>query len=164
MSDEPDWADFLVDLASLERVYSDVFDGPGEEQTPLLSADQLHAIPPESWGELRLQTAASLRLVEFRFPVQEYAAAVRKEKRRRSPARSRHGWRSTDGTTSSVAACWSRSPSICCRDFNRESPLGEAIAQAVETCGPPPDDLPSLLQQWFQTWTAAGYFVDVTVR
>jgi hypothetical protein len=32
----PDWADFLIDLARLERCYSEVFDGPGIEELPPL--------------------------------------------------------------------------------------------------------------------------------
>ncbi|MGE0378513.1 MAG: putative DNA-binding domain-containing protein, partial [Planctomycetaceae bacterium] len=75
----PDWADFLVDLATHERTYSEVFDGPGEEQLPLLCVEDLQAIPTDRWGDVRLRTAASLRLLELRFPVHEFASAVRHE-------------------------------------------------------------------------------------
>lgn len=74
----PGWPDFLIDLAALERLYSEVFDGPGVEGRPLLSTDDPRAIPPERWPEAVLKPVPCLRLAAFDFPVHEYASAVRK--------------------------------------------------------------------------------------
>jgi hypothetical protein len=74
----PDWADFVIDLATLERTYSEVFDGPGEERLTPLQADRLTALAPGDWDRCRLQTAPSLRLLAVRFPVHEYVSAVRR--------------------------------------------------------------------------------------
>jgi hypothetical protein len=159
--DQPDWADFLIDLATLERTYSDVFDGPGEERQELLSADRLREFPPQQWEQLRLVTAASLRLVELRFPVHEYASAVRagSEATIPPPAPTRLAINRRDY----IVRRRTLEPlpfAILRRLVGRQS-LGEAIGQSVEAQGEPPADLAAQLENWFRTWTAAGYFVDV---
>src|SRR5258708_7421807 len=50
----PSWPDFLIDLATLERTFNEVFDGPGIEGEQLLNADQLRTISPERLLEARL--------------------------------------------------------------------------------------------------------------
>jgi len=77
-SPETDWWRFLVDLARLERLYNEVFDGPGDEGTPSLSRDAIMAVPPEQWDHVILTPMNSLRLIELDFPVQDYVTAVRK--------------------------------------------------------------------------------------
>ena len=42
-----DWPAFLVDLATLERCYSEVFDGPGVEGESLLQAEALQSVAAE---------------------------------------------------------------------------------------------------------------------
>src|SRR5262249_29150212 len=48
------WSDFIIDLATLEWTYNEVFDGPGVEGQPLFDAEALRTIPPERWPEARL--------------------------------------------------------------------------------------------------------------
>ncbi|QDU81904.1 hypothetical protein Pla110_36550 [Polystyrenella longa] len=78
---DPDsgWADFLIDLARLERTYADVFDGPGMEDESPLNIEQLAAIPPSDWERLCLTPAPCLRLLELQYPIHLYATAVKKE-------------------------------------------------------------------------------------
>src|ERR1700733_4084785 len=76
--ESPSWPDFLIDLASLERTYSEVFDGPGAERLKLLGAEEIQAIPPDEWPFARLVPVPCLRLLVLRYPVQEYATGVRK--------------------------------------------------------------------------------------
>jgi len=73
----PDFADFLIDLATLERTYSEVFDGPGPEQTPTLRPADLEGLSVEQFAESRIVLHDCVRLLELRFPVHEYATAVR---------------------------------------------------------------------------------------
>ena len=72
-----EWPDFLKDLAELESAIGKVFDGPGTEGQPMLSAEQLAAVNPADWPRLRLTPAACLRTMAFRFPVNDYFTAVR---------------------------------------------------------------------------------------
>jgi hypothetical protein len=73
------WAEFLIELARLERTISDVFDGPGLEEEPGLEPDQLLAIPAERWPYMRLEPAPCLRLLAFKFPVNDYYTAFRQQ-------------------------------------------------------------------------------------
>ena len=140
-----------------------MFDGPGEERLSLLTAARLQTIPQEQWGELRMQTAASLRLLEFRFPVQEYAAAVRKETAATFPAPETTRLAINRREYVVRRRTLEPLPFDLLSRLQSGTPLGEAIGQSIETMESPPEELPSLLENWFQTWTAAGYFIDVRV-
>ncbi|MCE9552397.1 MAG: DNA-binding domain-containing protein [Planctomycetes bacterium] len=71
------WPDLLIDLARLEWEIGEVFDGPGVEREPVLNPAALQAIPPERWPGARLVTVPCLRLLAFRFNVNDYFTAVR---------------------------------------------------------------------------------------
>ena len=69
------WPDFIIDLATLERAFSKVFDGPGVEGRQILDANQLLAM-----GQLhnaRFLPVVCLKLLSFRYPVSQYFRAVR---------------------------------------------------------------------------------------
>ncbi len=68
------WPDFLVDLAHLESVFQDVYDGPGVEGQPIVRPADL---PSGPWGALTVRPVACLHLSHFRFPVARYLGAVR---------------------------------------------------------------------------------------
>lgn len=164
--DGPDWADFLVELATLERVYSDVFDGPGEERITLLSADDLSAIPPDRWGDVRLQTAASLHLRTFQFPVQDYIAAVRKQETATIP-QPEETWLAINRRDYIVRRRpLSRLPYQLLLQLQQGETLGDAIEVMLVQADMEVDtnSFASRLQEWFRNWTADGYFVGVTLE
>lgn len=68
-SETLDWADWVIDLATLERVRSEVFDGPGEERDTPRPVASLDSIPLEERPTARLQLTRSLRLLSLRFDV-----------------------------------------------------------------------------------------------
>ena len=72
------WVDFLVELATLELAFQEVYDGPGFEDTPPPAVDELVALPAARLLALRLAPAPSLRLLRFSFPVHEYLTGVRR--------------------------------------------------------------------------------------
>lgn len=163
-SDEPDWIDFLVDLSTLERTYSDVFDGPGEEDLPLMTADRLRGIPPGDWEHLRLQPAPSLQLLELRFPAHEYASAVRRGEEATIPAPlptrlaiNRREYIVRRRTLDPL-------PFDLLGRLMRGVPLGRAIGESLDTVADPPGNLTDVIEAWFRTWTAAGYFVGVETQ
>jgi hypothetical protein len=158
----PDWADFLIDLAHLERLYSQVFDGPGAEQLETLRPDALLAIPPERWPSIRFETAPCLRVARFRFPVQSYASAVRQK-------RTEIGVPDPLETHLAVSRInyrvrrWSMT-----REQYRllESLIaGNTLHQSLETAfaDSPADDaaLAANLKQWFQDWADSEFFLSV---
>ncbi len=73
------WPDFIVDLATLERAIAETFDGPGSEGLLLADRDSLLAIPIDKLLGARLTPAPCLRLLVFRYPVNQYFKDVRRK-------------------------------------------------------------------------------------
>jgi len=73
------WPDFIVDLATLERTFAEVFDGLGVEGETILNRDQLLRIPLETLLETPLIPVVCFRLLAFSYPVSEYFDAVRRK-------------------------------------------------------------------------------------
>jgi hypothetical protein len=157
---QSDWADLLVDLAMLEVQFSQVFDGPGIEKTPLLTAESLQAIAPEGWPEARLIPAPCLRVVEFRFPLDAYYTALRRNESPPLPV-PEPSWMAITRRDYVVRRhVVSRPQAVLLQAILRGQPIGKAIEQAAEFA----EDLEALagqLRKWFQTWTGAGFFVRV---
>ncbi len=158
VDDQPDWADFLADLARLERAYSEIFDGPGVEGQALLNADDLRAITLERWPGVRLTPVPCLRLMTFRFAVHEYASSVRRQENPDLPAPSPTWLVVTrrDYVVRRVAV----SETEYCALATLVS--GGTIADALETAQDRWqggfDALAIEVQRWFRDWSAAGYF------
>ena len=160
---ESTWPEFLVDLATLERTYSEIFDAPGPERLTLLCSEDLLAIPSERWPDVRLIPVECLRLFELRFPVHEYATAVRKDEQPSIP----------EPCTTYLAV--SREDFIVRRrPLTRTAfqlltylceglPIGAAMEKCVEEDEAVMDELSGSLRLWFQTWTAAGYFRGIEI-
>ncbi|QDT45044.1 hypothetical protein Pan241w_51610 [Gimesia alba] len=159
--DGANWTDFLIDLATLERVYSEVFDGPGIEQETLLTPETLNSIAPEDWPGLTLKMAPCFRLLQFQFPVHEFITKVR------------------NGDTPAILAQQTTCLAITRRNFivRREAvtpaeyfllsrlqeglQVGEAIMEVSESGLIEPDELGHQLHQWFKHWTASAFFIDI---
>jgi len=154
------WAAFLIELATLERVYGDVFDGPGMERREPLSVDALLEVPPDRWGDARLFPADGFRLIELRFPVHEYISAVRQNEDPAPPEPAetllvvhrrdyvvrrlqltRPQWTLLSGLASGLS-------------------ISEAIDRAANA-GPYVDGALTELPAWFQRWAAEGLFQAV---
>ena len=161
----PDWADFLIDLARLERIYSEVFDGPGEEHDGTLSSEQLRSLRPEQFAQIRLIPARSLRLEEFRFPVHEYATAVRR--RGESP-----DWPAANPVRLAIhrrdfvvrRVSLSRIQFELLKGLTTGRTLNEALQSVLAEFDDHDNEIsPALIQQWFQVWTASGFFRGLTL-
>jgi hypothetical protein len=159
---QPDWIDFLIDLARLERTYSEVFDGPGEEGGPLLAADELRRISPSQWGTLRLQTSPSLRLLPFQYAVQDYVTAVRHGKDVAMPE-PKLTWLAISRRDYVVRRRELSEPQFrLLLALQQQSTLEDAIAAALDCSDITFESLATCLEDWFRQWTAAGYFQGVS--
>lgn len=160
--DEADWADLLIDLATLEWTIYEVFDGPGIEKERMLETEDVAGVDPEAWMGLHLYTPACLQLVQLSYPVNQFYTAVRASDEELVVAY-------PDAVTSYVAI--SRRDYIVRRyDLSRPQyellkalQAGGAIGQALEACMEvvPDEDLDQLLvdvQLWFSNWTAERCF------
>src|SRR5258706_11639425 len=72
---------WLADLARLERARVDAFDAP--DAVPLRPAD-LHAVPPDAWGDLRFELVPALDVIRSGWPIHEAWAATSEALNRRS--------------------------------------------------------------------------------
>lgn len=83
---EEAWPDFIIDLARFERAFSEVYDGPGAEGDPMLSAEGLRTLLTDPDLQVRLAPAASLRVLTFQYPVHDYFHAARHGREPELPA------------------------------------------------------------------------------
>ena len=154
----------MIDLARLERTYSEVFDGPGTERLKLLGSDEIQAIPPDEWPSARLIPVPCLRLLALRYPVQEYATGVRKKEDPPLPdprptwlAVSRINYVVRRWTLSrSSTNCWIADFRHDCRRSDRESRRAPRPRAARTSM-----DWPTISAIWFQEWSAAGFFQTI---
>ncbi len=154
----PGWPDLVIDLATLELTYNEIFDGPGVEGRRLLCPEHLRAIPPERWPEARLVAVPCLRLLELRFPVHRYYSAVRRKKAAEFPepeetllavTRRRYVVRRYE---------LSRPQFVLLDAILQGQSVGDAIQLAAKTGDTDVDRFAGDLQEWFRHWTAEGLF------
>jgi hypothetical protein len=158
---QADWPEFMVDLARLERVVNEVFDGPGVERGSVLTAERLQEVPADRWPHARLVCAPSLRLVELKFPVSEYfGAAHRKETAPVPPAR--ESFVAVNRQEYRVRRYELLAPQHALLDaLLAGEPVGSAIERAAVLSPAGDDQLAADLSGWFRDWTTAGFFCDV---
>lgn len=161
--DGTDWADFLIDLATLERLYAEVFDGPGIESCGVLRNETLAAISPEQWPDCQLVPAPCLRLPSLRFPAHEYIEAVRR------------------GESPTIPAPAATHLVVTRREFvirrftvgDDEQALlallvdGKTIGEAVQVAAArsiDPARLGSQLRDWFARWSQERLFAEVRLK
>jgi hypothetical protein len=154
---------FFIDVARLERIYAEVFDGPGSEGAPTLSAESLQRIPPDEWPLVRLVPAPSLRLARFAFPVHDYVTRVRREESPEIPGPSETflaiNRREFVVRRMPLAAV----PFELLSNLVAGHPLGEAMALTLESTGADFDQFASGLSSWFQDWTNSQFFSRVKI-
>lgn len=160
-ADQPpeSWPDFLIDLARLEAIYAEIFDGPGFEDNLPLAPERLQAISPDVWPRCRLLPVPCLRLAAFEFPVHEYATAVRKRNEAPpppDPAKTLLILTRRDYVVRRTAVTPAEFELL--EHLVQNATIGEAIALTARTW---PEELEANVRQWFHRWAAAGYFLDV---
>ena len=157
---EPDWADFLIDLARMEEAIEAVFDGPGLEQESPLTGQQLQKISPDVWTECHLIPSPALKLLAFQFPINDYFTAYRADEEPEFPQ-----------PEETFLALHRREYIV--RRFPLTAPqhtllqaiiagenVGAAIAAAAELAEDW-DQLVRQLREWFFQWCAEGFFRSV---
>ena len=161
--DEPDWpqAAFLHDLARLELAMTEVFD---EEESPVLSGEELAAVPPEAWEHARLRPIEAFRLLHLRYSVVPHLEAYHRD--RPSPSQRRRAtWIAVYRRDYSVLRLeLSRAEYELLRALTVGVPLGEALATAGASQKSARKQ--DRVFRWFRTWIAEGLFssVDVGLR
>lgn len=160
-SPEESWADFIIDLARLERTVNQVFDGPGSEDLTPLQAGELARLSPEEFEHARLTTNPSLNLIRTRFPINDFFSSLLRDERPSIP----------EPTTSYTAVSrihyrtrrhpLSEPQYLLLHALQHGANVGEALEIAVRTSEGDLDAMARQVERWFAEWTAAGYFLRV---
>lgn len=159
---EPDWPDFLIDLATLELAFNEVFDGPGIEGKPILDGTAVAAVPPHRLTEARLVPAPCLRVLPLKYPVHTYFAAVRRNEEAPFPepaetflaiTRQRYVVRHFE---------LSKPAYVLLSMLLRGETLGAAIGEVAG--GNDAGEAEQRLGEWFRDWAAQGFFLGITDR
>jgi hypothetical protein len=155
------WPEFLVDLATLEWTFSEVFDDPGVEGEPLLDASQLQAIPFERWTEARLIPVPCLRSLTLRFPAHRYYSAVRRQEEVGPPEPAPTFLAITRREYVVRHYPLEQTAFALLQQILAGRKIGDAINAVAATAEIDLDLLALKLQEWFRYWTAEGFFRSV---
>lgn len=156
-----DWADFLIDVATLELTFNEVFDGPGIEQEEWLDVGKLQKISPESLLQARLLPAPCLRLLALSFPVHRYYTSVRRQEEAVMPE-PEPTWLAVTRRRYVVRHFELSRPAYeLLRALLGGETFGDAIERAVEAAGAEAENLANNLHSWFHDWAAEGFFSDI---
>jgi hypothetical protein len=160
---EPGWPDFLIELAGLERIYSEVFDGEGIEGIPTLQRADLADISPAQWPEARLVPVPCLRLVRLSFPVHEYISAVRKKATPVIPKAATTYLVITRRDYVVRRCAVSHEEFTLLENLVAGETVGGAIRNLAEQTTVDLERLAEQLREWFAGWAAAGYFLQAVL-
>lgn len=155
------WTDFVIELAALERLQREIFDGPGSEEAAAIDMSQLAAIPAEARSAARLTPCPSLRLRRFEHPVHEYWEACKQGDHPAAPA-----------AKQVCLAIWRRNfvvyryPLAAAEMSLLEllvgsQSVGDAISQAANAAEPGQKSADAVLGGWFARWIAERFFVGI---
>ena len=161
---EPDWPEFLIDLARLERAINEVFDGPGAEELSPLDPARLAAIPADQWPEARLVCVPCLKLLALRYQVNGYFTHVRKGEEPSLPERSPALLAVTRRNYRVVREPLSEPQFALLSALQSGETVGQAIDRASRISTASAERFAEDLREWFRSWTAAGLFSDVRVE
>ena len=159
----PGWEEFVIDLATLEWTYGEVFDGPGAEGEPALDPAALGRVPADRWPAARLLPVPCLRLLELRFPVQQYYAKARHDGAAPIPAAGPTFLAITrdDYTVRSI--------DLVAAEYTLLQALvsGQTVADALGSLEASEtgqrEELSSLLEGWFYRWASERLFRTVVL-
>lgn len=152
--------EFCCDLARLELAVTEAFDAP---ETPALGEEAIAAVPDEAWERARLRPVAALRLLEFRYPVNDYMQSVRDDDHHRPAGRAKNTWVAVYRRDYAVYRLdLTRAAHALLADLSAGAPLGEALTAAARRGGRPRPE-PDVLFRWFREWISGGVFQSVEI-
>lgn len=162
--EDADWPDFLIDLTRLEWTISEIFDGPGIENTRTVQPEDLKAIRTEDWPHVRIQTGPCLRLLQTRFPLNTYYTAARRQPEDVAPRLPAPGESYIAVTRRDYIVRrhdLTRLQYLLLRTLQQGATLGDAIAKATADVKLSDEDLSLALTQSFRDWTRMQFFMSI---
>jgi hypothetical protein len=154
----PTWPEFVFELATLERALYEVYDGPGTEQSGMLSATEVAQIPPAKWADLRLVAAPCLRLHVFAHPVHEFWMA-RKDGGKPAACEPRPTWLAINRRNYLVERHeLSEAEFLLLTRLVGGATLEEAVRATIESLPAGASSIESQISGWFARFARDGYF------
>jgi hypothetical protein len=163
-SSRESWPDFIIDLATLEREFSEVFDGPGVEGQQVVVENELsELLESERWADAMLVTVPCLRLLSFRYPVNTYFLAARKNEEAEFPEPAL--------TLLALTRCdyrvflheLSQDQYEVLKALTAREPLAQAIKRAATPTGADSDAPAVKLRAWLDGWAVSGFFSAIVM-
>lgn len=157
----PCWGEFVIELARWERLVSEVFDGPGSERAPGLSAAGLKRLHHEDWANVQLIPAPDLRLATFSHPVHRYWRGARSGQPRPTPTRYLTRLAVHRRDFAIVECELSEEQFTLLERITSGAPLQQSVASLLSA--EIADVEKSFDQQvfgWFSEWSRRGFFTD----
>jgi len=147
-----------ADVARIERAMEDVHD---EARSEPLTAEEFATIDAGEWHRVRLRLVPALRILQLRYPANDYIAAVREGRRPRPPH-----------PRATYAIVYRRGFQVYRRDQSqgqfrllsalaRGRTLEEAVRKSVSGRDDDADALAATLGAWFHEWAAARIFCAI---
>lgn len=159
---EVSWPDFLIDLATFEWAVAKVFDGPGVEGRTLLTPEALQSFPPERFAEARLVPVPCLHVFTFRFPINAYYTAARRQEEVPVPEPGEEHVALTRRDFVVRRYPLTAPQQALLREVLAGATVGEAIAAAARDLDDLDDEaLAAELRAWFRFWVAEGFFLEL---
>lgn len=154
---EKEWQRFIIDLARLERAYSELFDGPGCEGEQILNRDQLGNLLSDRLRSLFLQPVSCLRLLAFQSPVHDYFHAVRRDQQP-EPCMARKSYVAMYRKEFVV-----RTVELSIEEFQFLQALltGESIQNSLTNIGAKDDHSRGVLLRALEDWCDRGFFLSL---
>ena len=153
------WPDFIIDLATLERTFIEVFDGPGGEGQSLASARTILELDDERLGQLRLTPVPCLRLLAFRYPVLSYFDAVRAKKEPCLPAPSDTFLAASRTDYRIHFSPLSASQHAVLAYLVAGLSVAGALTRAAERIATDRNQLAASARAWLRDWVDGGFFL-----
>jgi len=147
----------LADIASLEWALVEVLHA---EAAPILDPQALAAIPMEKWGGLRLQPAATVRLLTTAYAVNPLYQAWRTDEPLVIPPAAV----ATVAVYREGYSLWRMDCSPLTAGLLRDLFAGRPLEVALARCARAGSDVPDLVprvMEWFRTWVASGFFARI---
>ena len=158
------WPDFIIDLATLERAFMEVYDGPGVEGQSLVNPVEVAGIAAERLMEVCFVPVPCLRLLAFRYPVRAYFTAVREKQKPDLPepadtflAMTRQNYVVRFFELSSVQYQFLRA-------LMTNLSVAQSIQQAAEATSDDYKSLATIAGTWLCDWANDGFFLRVNYR
>lgn len=156
------WPDFIIDLATFERAFSETFNGHGVEGQRLLNPEQVLSIPASRFPLIRLASVPCLRLLTFRYPVAAYFLAVRKEQQPDLPAPADAFVAMT--RQNYMVRFFDLSPVQyeLLRALLADISFSEAVVRVAGLSNQQSASLFAKARAWLRDWAAAGFFQELS--